>query len=468
MKKILRFTVFILAFLAVFIGTYNVLSWKDTSGDYLSTTKRLYETKENTIDVLFTGSSHCYCSILPYILWDEYGMSAFSMATSGQDRESTYYHIKEVLKTQSPKVVCVDLGAMVYDGYLIEGNLYRNMLSMKLSKNNLNLINVSVEEGERADFITRWPIIHTRYNELTKFDFVTNEFSIYGRGEGIPLEVNYQEKDMNVFAYKEIGEFSEDKKEWINRIIKLSEDEGFELIFYNAPFRMDLNQKGMYNAINQYLEQKEIPYFDFNQRGTLDELNYETDFVDHAHTNIYGGTKITKFLGLFLSSNYILDNHKGDIKYNIWEQDATYCKHYIQAPIIKNEPDWNEYINYILNSEDLVVILSLDGDYENSPYDFYGMLVPLEIESGYRHGGKWIIENGEVIQRVLGDDMEPYIKDLGADVLKVQNIEVKKDPSEMFANIMMNGKEMGRLHNGFTVLIYDKILKKVIDVRCYY
>lgn len=75
-----------------------------------------------------------YCSIMPHLIWEDYGISAFDMAISGQDREATYFYIVELLKTQSPEVICVDLGGMMYEGYGIEANQYRNMLSMNLSK----------------------------------------------------------------------------------------------------------------------------------------------------------------------------------------------------------------------------------------------------------------------------------------------------------------------------------------------
>jgi len=468
MKKIIRLFLFILVLIGVFIGAYRVLKWKDTAGDYLSTTTMLYETEENTMDVVFLGSSHVYCAIMPNILWETYGISAFDMATSGQDRESTYYHVKEVLKTQAPKVICVDLGCMVYDGYGVEGNLYRNMLSMKLSRNNVELIDASVPEEERMDFITRWPIIHTRYGELQKYDFITNDVSTFGRGAALPLDITQPNMDMEAIKYKDIGEIPEDKLEWLERMIKLSKDEEFELVFFNAPFRMDINQKGIYNAIAVFLEKEKIPYIDFNQEGMLPTLDYASDFLDYAHTNIYGGTKVTKYIGEFLAENYELEDHRGDELYKVWDLDAEYCKHYIQAPLIATESDWISYVNYIQNSEGMVVVISLDGDYDSSSLDLYGMLVPLEIEGKYHKGGKWIMENGDFITYISGDDMEPFVKDIGEDILTVQNIVVKNDVSEMFANIMINNEEIGVSYRGLTIMIYDKILHKVIDIRCYY
>ena len=50
-------------------SVYNVLKWKDTNGEYLSSVEQLYATPDGLIDVVFVGSSHCYCGIHPAVLW---------------------------------------------------------------------------------------------------------------------------------------------------------------------------------------------------------------------------------------------------------------------------------------------------------------------------------------------------------------------------------------------------------------
>ena len=42
-------------------------------------TKRISTEKPDTIDVLFLGSSHCWNSYNPQVLWDEYGYTSYNM-----------------------------------------------------------------------------------------------------------------------------------------------------------------------------------------------------------------------------------------------------------------------------------------------------------------------------------------------------------------------------------------------------
>ena len=128
MKKRLKQTVLVIVFilLAVFAVhvLYRIVRWKDTTGDYISSIDQLKNTPEDTIDAVFVGSSHVYCGVNPAILWEDYGYSTFDMAVSGQSKEVAYHGMVELLKTQSPKVVFVDLYALTYKGAGdIEGNV---------------------------------------------------------------------------------------------------------------------------------------------------------------------------------------------------------------------------------------------------------------------------------------------------------------------------------------------------------
>ena len=57
------------------------------------------KSENDLIDIIFLGSSHCYCTIYPDVLWGNYGFSSFNLTVSAQDKDSTYYLLKEALKT---------------------------------------------------------------------------------------------------------------------------------------------------------------------------------------------------------------------------------------------------------------------------------------------------------------------------------------------------------------------------------
>ena len=59
MKKGIRGICFVLLLGLILRHTYSVLSWKDTADNYLSSVQQLYHTQEQTMDVVYEGSSHC-------------------------------------------------------------------------------------------------------------------------------------------------------------------------------------------------------------------------------------------------------------------------------------------------------------------------------------------------------------------------------------------------------------------------
>ena len=174
-KNGLKAAVFCTVAAVLFSGTYKVFSWKDTGGGYLSSMETFYGLERDVVDVLFLGSSHCYCSVNPAVLWDEYGIAAFSLAISGQDLASSYHCMKEALKTQKPKVVCLEMYYTNLHGYQIKGNLYRNLLGYQISRNFAEAVGDIAEAEEIRELLLKWPIIHTRYAELTEKDFMQDE-----------------------------------------------------------------------------------------------------------------------------------------------------------------------------------------------------------------------------------------------------------------------------------------------------
>ena len=179
LKKVLRFLISAvrgIAFLSLvfflIVRCYEVLSWKDTLGDYISSTTQLYSTEENRMDVLFVGSSHAYCSVAPAVIWNEAGIASFNMTTSGQDKNSSVHYLIEALKTQSPEVVFVELWGLTFNEHAIEGNVHRNMMGMPLSENSIALIDDYVkDETMNSAYKLRWPVVHTRYKELENYCF---------------------------------------------------------------------------------------------------------------------------------------------------------------------------------------------------------------------------------------------------------------------------------------------------------
>ena len=189
-------------------------------------------TEEETIDGVITFNNIGYNLSFSggRNLWEEKGIAGFDLAVSAQDRDSAYYQLKELLKTQHPRVVVVDIYAICHEKHMVESNIYRNYLSMRASLNSIMHIISYSEEEKQKELLARWPIVHTRYRELKEYDFIPYEPSVIGRGSLITWDQSAVENENGINLCKTVQPLSERNQKWIQDLIALSEEEGFELI----------------------------------------------------------------------------------------------------------------------------------------------------------------------------------------------------------------------------------------------
>ena len=68
-----------------------------------------YACRKNSLDVVFLGSSHSYCTFDPEIFDAQLGTSSFQMGMPLQHMDTTYYTFLEVLNYQHPKCVVLEV-----------------------------------------------------------------------------------------------------------------------------------------------------------------------------------------------------------------------------------------------------------------------------------------------------------------------------------------------------------------------
>ncbi len=407
MKKVIKIVSFILITLIILALSYQTLSWKDTTGEYVSNIEQLKNTPNDTIDVVFVGSSHVYCGFAPHALWNNTGIASFDLSISGMDRYSAYYYTKYLLKTQKPKVVAVDLFPITFEGHLDQGNEYRNMMSMPVSKDAIDLAkNYSVSTKEESEvneainnYLLRWPIVHSRYKELKKGDFLEAPENSFLRGEG--LVNNITPVDLNeAREYTDIGDLTKEQIKWIDDFVKLSEDKGFKLIFMVAPYAAQYHEMLVYNAVEEYVSGIQNVDFISAITETDTKFDFKNDFADSGHLNASGAVKLTKWFYAKELKDLGLKNHKGDAKYENWNQDATYqaCLN-VNANIEKfiEESADSEAVESIMSSGHLIFTLAFNENWSKYPI-VSNTLKKMGYKDGdFKNGGVIVLQGNNVL-----------------------------------------------------------------------
>lgn len=413
-----------------FIMNYllGVLNWKNATDNGIDIVEHFYETDEHTMDVIFYGSSHCFCTINNAILWDEAKIASYNFTAGCQNIGNTYYYMKESLKTQSPKVMVVEMYYVTNNGYGTQGDVYRNTLGLNWSldyiKNAKYTAGKSAYNDTTTELTLKLPIIHSRYQELTSLDFVDKKYYNRGfRSSWLSNEFVTPEACVN----DEIGVLSEENKYWIRQMKELAAENNIDLVLFTAPYILSPEAGFTYNALAEFCKEENIEYLDFNKRYLEIGFNYASDMWEKSHVNVYGSEKVTKYICDYLTERYTFESHASDERYEIWETNSLAWQHEKDNYRMKNINNLQEYIL-------------------NMPTD--GYIYFIGQQDDFIEGGRFqAVENGN------------HIEEKGM-------VDVSKETTIAFDENMVNigGQEYPLGNASVTILLYDELLDELVDV----
>jgi len=278
----------------------------------------LYEHQGDSLDVVFLGSSHMINSFNPNILWDKYGFTSFNYGTGGEPIDVTYYLLKEVLKFHDNPIVVIDLYYLgLTDEYGNEEYVRYVLDNMKMSVNKIDAIFHTTPSHNRLSFLLPILKYHGRWKELSEQDFKFDVFSTY-YAKGYSAGENIYGKN-NTFSNhtKETAEIPPKAKLYLDKIIELSKEEGFELTLaphdYNSTLEIPSwhpEPAKMFNQVAEIAEDNNIPFINYNNLFDDLDFDFKTDMYNAGHMNIWGSNKINAHFGEFLHNNYHLPDHR--------------------------------------------------------------------------------------------------------------------------------------------------------------
>lgn len=299
MKKFVRFTAFILIAVIIFCRLDRLLTRKTLDGWWNITTKTqgFFNTEEDTLDVIFCGSSHAYSSFNPLVIGEETGLSCYTIATQKQPLWATYYYIKEAIKRQNPSLIVLDLFSFsLTDEYSDEATNYTFTDDFPFGINKLNMVRHSVAPKDSFSLLVKFTKYHTRWNELTAEDFsyTPNTLSDYLYGYCMLTETATD------IVPNEIGNPisipSSDKNElWLKNIIELCRKNNTRLLLVKTPMNRTSEECGYFMRAAEIAAEEDVQFIEYNSYFDEIGLSFETDFYDRAHLNWLGAEKFSRY-----------------------------------------------------------------------------------------------------------------------------------------------------------------------------
>jgi len=178
MKKFLKSIIFLTALILSF-AYYEEKIFKrfDAFVDYA-----YYKIPKDSIDLLFVGSSHSYCTFNPRLFEHYLKCNSLNLGTNSQTFPATYSAILKMLKKQTPKVIVIEVFSIIKIEPSIVA-LRPHLDTMKFySINKLSLIRNSFSISEGANNYMNTIYYHSRWKEFN--DLRKTKYKVYEGWEG--------------------------------------------------------------------------------------------------------------------------------------------------------------------------------------------------------------------------------------------------------------------------------------------
>ena len=331
LKTCIRLGIFLIIFLLIFAYLSAVFfpKWKNVD-DTKPGIETFYAQPQNSIDVLFLGTSSFRNGFSPMTIWEETGITSYLRATAGQLPLVSYYYLLEALEYQQPKVVVLE-GASLFSNTDVDKNesaIRKSVDPMRLSRIKLKLIRDVVSASKNQTFDSYiFPLLryHDRWKELERLDFEYRQIDQYDpfRGQYItrgrkplPEYSGLEEKIEKTETYDAEALY------YYQKIVQLCKEKHIEVVLVTLP-RMKNFSYAEHVGIQQFADQYGLRYVDYNMPELLTSVGIKSslDYQNTTHLNVYGSQKISLDFSAMLKSEFAIADKRDDPAYLKWNED---------------------------------------------------------------------------------------------------------------------------------------------------
>lgn len=290
------------------ISPLFVPKWNTVDDNFVGTNiKGYYAENDNTIDALYIGNSSVFCGVAPEVIREKYGIVGYDISFGGIKTWTEYYLLKCALKTQSPKVVAIDIEAAFEGDENNESKIRKAFDHIEMSDTKLEALfshAYNFEPKELFSYIMPIFRYHDRWQELSKDDFNLAYYNPISEFKGydfydktIPYEgdLNYYKINNKKYGSK----ISDKSKEYLNKIVELCRDNGIKLLFMTIPCTETWSEL-KHKEMEKFCSKNNVYFFDMNtpENQKLIGIDWSKHTCDGGvHLNFEGAKRTSCELG---------------------------------------------------------------------------------------------------------------------------------------------------------------------------
>lgn len=275
--------------------------------------EEFYAEEPYNIDVIFLGASLCNKAYNPEVFDEITGLKSFNMGSSIQTIATSYFILNEILESQQPRVVFLDVftRTLNYPGQ-IEGVRY-NLNNMKFGRNWLNLYRKGLTFEEKIEYafpaysmrdqlnrFVKYPTNHIDTSEIT--DLYNNKGYIASTAR--ISESKLEELSSTPFQWH-VNYRTDYNFHYLMKIISTCEKQSIDLILVNAPLPAflyeNLDMSDYEEMLSKVSSENQLDYLNFNT-GNLPLI--DTIHFKDQHLNQWGAEITTQYLAEYYIDKY--------------------------------------------------------------------------------------------------------------------------------------------------------------------
>lgn len=489
-----RKALLIVLFLCIVAGVLLILNsvlrkkwtYKDNSAQQI--VESFYQEKEDTIDVLCLGMSTIRNGVSGLEMYNKYGFTTYSRATSIQQPVVSYYLLQETLERQNNiKVVILDASsiansALEQTGESFSAKLHEVVDYMPWSKEKDALIREALNRNVSAsymDYLVPLYAYHERWEELTENDFRTNEAdSVYCyKGQNISLKTakysfpdDYlatDEKTDDDESFAIVDELANDYK----KLIALCKEKGIKVVMIRTP----VGTWSMYKhrSFEEFASEQGAPFIDFNMPDIRQEIGFDPqkDFCDAGkHPNITGAQKISDYLGAYIKSICDLPDRRTDPAFESWGKAYDQYACLVDAVELSRETNLVAFLQKINNPNYTVMLATKNDTSKNynkhiaEAFEALGITEPFGDHKCLSYLA--LLDGGKLVHEEKDEDPEDHENLLTySTIYDGHSIYISSYANQLISNeavIVFDGETLDSSSNGFNFAVYDKRIKQII------
>lgn len=319
-KKIFTSLLFLILLFLSIVWVNHVVMDKELNRYYML--KKELTQKNEPFDVEVFGSCHAYTSFNPIQLEEEHGYTAYNLANPSEIIPISYVRMVNQFHKDPPEVAVVEIwGVHPYNTYVDSEDIFEsysplNVGALPLTREKNQLI----QDFDEFDLWNEnFPLARYKNRvidaQLNEYDFHYSFEKMIEKLEDYSWQHDemwnrfnhngsllYTEEDMQEIETEWDGmdvqgetlEIDEKILGYVDKMIDLCEKKNVKLIFYRAPYHANETERMQANFLENYLAERNIPYYDTEKYIAFDPL---VDFRDENHLAESGNRKVTEFLG---------------------------------------------------------------------------------------------------------------------------------------------------------------------------